>query len=155
MRAGALSGSRGVSEETPHASAFAAGFFLSPMAGRPYSRRQLLVTATSVRRAGNSCRSTQSRFARGTPVIMIIVSSSASAGCFFRYFSAASFVPKTFLNRDYTERKKDRAKNISIPRKRRLRRTATGRRAKQGLASSWRPFPRSTEAPPGCFFSGR
>jgi len=66
------------------------------MAARAYSRRQLLVTATSVRCAGNSCRSTQSRFARGTPVIMIIVSSSASAGCFFRYFSAASFVPKTF-----------------------------------------------------------
>jgi hypothetical protein len=30
----------------------------------------------------------------------------------------------------------------------------TGRRAKQGLASSGRPFPRSTEASPGCF-SGR
>src|SRR5262249_23832669 len=42
-------------------------------------------------------------------------------------------------NRDYTERKKDRAKNISISRQARLRRTATGSRAKQGRAS-WRPF---------------
>src|SRR5215813_15510250 len=55
---------------------------------------------------------------------------------------------------DYTERKKGQTQNKVIQNPRRLRRRATGRRAKQGFASSWRPFPRSMEAPPGCF-SGR
>src|SRR6516162_7039138 len=43
-------------------------------------------------------------------------------------------------HRNHTERKKHRAKSVSIPPpKQRLRRTATGRRAKRGRAT-WRPF---------------